>query len=307
MKEVILGILALLLLHGTNADSSTDQRRYYALKFGQSQNDYVHYKPDMQPFETAFTVCAWIRKLRSEGYPTWFSYSTSSTDYEIELGDDGSETRIFGDRTHDDLRSLYTDHVSVGTWYHNCLSWDLATQSRSVYVNGVLVNSTATPAGRKLGLDGYLVLGNEQNSPNYGMDSNNIFGGELFNLNVFSKKLNQSEVQEMASQMCSEVEETYGDVRSIKWEEILLQTKNGDVAEVTTTRCVIIKQLRATILQTKEMLNGTLEELERIKEEKETYSNNLKSKSDQLSNTEAELEKSRSDLNDKEQHATQHN
>ncbi|XP_063689736.1 uncharacterized protein LOC134822556 [Bolinopsis microptera] len=300
MKRVLLGILALLLLKATNADSNADLRRYNALKFGQTDQDYIIYKPDMRPSQTALTVCAWIRRLRSTTRPVWFSYATSSQAKEIQITDDGYQFFMFGDLS--DLRSVYT--VSQGTWFHNCLAWDSASQTRNLYINGVLVDSKATPAGRTLGQDGYLVLGNEQDGPGTGMDSGDIFGGELYKLNVFSKKLSQSEVQEMATEMCSEVEETYEDERSIKWEDIVLKTRNGDITEIGSG-CLTTKHLSAIIVQKEERLNSTLEELELIKQEKETYRNNLESKAGQLNTTEEELAQTKSDLNTTEEELAQ--
>ena len=302
MKRVLLGILALLLLEATNADSSADLRRYNALKFGQTAQDYIIYKPDMRSTQTALTVCAWIRRLRSTLRPVWFSYATSSQAKEIQITDDGHDFRMFGDAS--DLRSVYI--VTQETWFHNCLAWDSASQTRNLYINGVLVDSKATPAGRTLGQDGYLVMGNEQDGHGTGMDNSEIFGGELYKLNVFSKKLSQSEIQEMATDMCSEVEETYEDERSVKWEDILLKTRNGDITEIGTgCQSPIFKQLRTKLLRTEDRLNSTLEELELIKQEKDTYRNNLESKAGQLNTTEEELAQTKSDLNTTEEELAQ--
>ena len=234
--------------------------------------------------------------------PVWFSYATSSTAKEIQITDDGYQFYMFGDNS--DLHSVYT--VSQGTWFHNCLAWDSASQTRNLYINGVLVDSKATPAGRTLGQDGYLVLGNEQDGHGTGMDGSEIFGGELYKLNVFSKKLSQSEVQEMATEMCSEVEETYEDERSVKWEDIVLKSRNGDITEIGTG-CLspIFEKLRTKHLQTEERLNSTLEELELIKQEKDTYRNNLESKAGQLNTTEEELAQTKSDLNTTEEELAQ--
>ena len=286
MKQVLLGILALLLLKATNGDSTAYLQRFNALKFGQTDQDYIMYKPEMRSSQTAFTVCAWIRRLRSSTRPVWFSYAVRSDGKDIQITDDGYNFYMFG--VHSDLQSVY--NVSSGTWFHNCLTWDSASQTRNMYINGMLVDSKATPAGETLGQDGYLVLGNEQDGPGTGMDSSEIFGGELYKLNMFSKKLSQSEVQDMATDICSEVEETYADARSIKWEDILLKTRHGTVTEIGTTCPGVI------ILQIKERLNSTLEELELIKQEKETYRNKLKSKERQLNTTEAQKQTKKEDL-----------
>ena len=298
MKYVLSATLALLLLNACTGDSSAEQRLYNALNFGQSSNDYnyIMFREDMRPFQTALTVCAWIRSLGSADYPTWFSYSTSGQGKEIQITDNGYDFRLFSDSL--DLRSIYT--VPQETWFHNCLAWDSASQTRDLYINGVLVSSKATPAGRTLEQDGTIVLGNEQDSPGSGMDNNNQFGGEIYNLNVFSKKLNQSEVQEMARNMCLEVEERHGDARVIQWDDVILKTRTGTVTEIDSGTGCKEKQLLDKLQQTEERLNGTLKELERIKEEKETCRNNLENKTAELNTTRLELAQTMTDLDDKE-------
>ena len=226
-------LIKVLLLHFISGDlaAADEARRYNVLKFGASQYDYIIYKPDMRPFENAFTVCAWIRKLTDHGVPTWFSYAAENEVYEIQISDMGRRTRIFGDYQH--LNQYYT--VPGGTWFHNCVSWSLADRMRDLYINGNLVNRQETPAGRTLGLDGYLVIGNEQSgSYGGGMDSVNPLAGELFKLNMFSKKLTDAEIQEMSNTMCSVIEDKYGEERSIKWEDVLLQTRHGNVWEIAS-------------------------------------------------------------------------
>ena len=249
MKELLLLTLLSLLLIATRGD------RINALKFGETDKDYILYQPNMQPFETGFTVCAWIRKLRTAHVPTWFSYAVSGQPFEIEITDMGDRTRIFGHRS--DLQSLYT--VTHGTWFHNCLGWDATSQTRNVYINGALVSSKATPAGSTLKQGGYLVLGNEQSRYGTGMEDYNRFSGEMFKLNMFSKKLSDHDIKEMATDMCSVVEETHGEVRGIKWEDVLLQTRTGNVTGIDS---LCIDNMRDTLRKTEAKLNSTLAQLE---------------------------------------------
>ena len=77
------------------------------------------------------------------------------------------------------------------------------------------------------------MIGNDQGgTPGAGMQERYNFGGELYKLNFYSKELSSSEVQAMAQDKCSSVEETYGEVRSIKWEDILLLTRTGNILEI---------------------------------------------------------------------------
>ena len=52
-------------------------------------------------------------------------------------------------------------------------------------------------------------------------------------LNVFSKELTATEVKMMSDAgLGSDIEETYGLVRRIRWEDILLLPRTGNVAEI---------------------------------------------------------------------------
>ncbi|KAL5251956.1 hypothetical protein ACHWQZ_G014932 [Mnemiopsis leidyi] len=269
MKKMAFLMTVILLMQSVTVKSTSD-RDHNILKFGHTENDYVMFAHDMSMFTTGFTVCSWVRKLRNDQVPTWFSYAVSGENREIQISDMGDRTRIFGDYTN--LASLYT--VTPGTWFHNCLSWDSATSTRDVYIDGVRVDSKATPAGRTLRQGGTIVLGNEQDSgPGAGMDIVNIFDGELYKLNMFTRKLNDSEIRELSVDMCSEVEMKYGNERGLKWEDVLQKTKYGNVVEKDGgSGCMqtvndmkmeyeaSLKELNNTILQLTSELNGTIVE-----------------------------------------------
>ena len=231
--------LSLLLLLGTlattTADSASDdagqrlvERRYKGLKFGATAQDYVLLKPRMEPLDESFSVCGWVKKMRPGVSKWWFAYGTSSNVEEILSEDDGYFQTLNIDV---DMRSKVTEQL--GIWRHVCYTWSLATRAASVYFDGILLGSSTTPSGKKLGLDGYLVLGNEFDSYGGGFGDNNAFGGELFKMNAFDKELEAAEVKEMADAgKCSDVEEKYGRSRYLKWEDLLLEEKSGNVTEI---------------------------------------------------------------------------
>ena len=119
------------------------------------------------------------------------------------------------------------------------------------------------------------------------MDDNNIFNGEMFKLNMFSKKLSDAEINVMAGDRCSEVEDKFGEVRVIKWEDVLLKPRTGNVTTIGSG-CFsprALSKLRETLQQTEaklndtlaglenkeQQLNETIRELDQTKEEKETF------------------------------------
>ena len=125
------------------------------------------------------------------------------------------------------------------------------------------VDSKATPAGRTLGQGGTIVLGNEQEgSVGTGMDDNDIFGGELYKLNIFTRKLSDNEVKEMSEERCSEVEMKYGDERMLKWEDVLQERKYGNVTEKNVDdECKILIQVWKKLQNTKRELDAANIEL----------------------------------------------
>ena len=253
----------------------------------------------MEPLQNAFSVCSWVRSLRSSGTPCWLSYAVSGSFNEILISSDGNYNHLFDNGW--DLRSKMNS-VPLGTWYHHCTTWSLSSRTQRVYINGQLIGSKATPSGRSLGTDGYLVFGNDQNGYGSGMHTSYIFGGELYKLNLFSKELSSSEVQEMAKDKCTEIEETYEMVRSIKWEKILLKTRNGDVTEIESGCVESIrakeKETCKLHLENKErQLNVTLTELENKERQMNTTLAELESKEQQLNRTEAQKQTTQQELN----------
>ena len=209
----------------------SDDRRFYALKFGNNLPDYIIFDAFMKPLRNALSVCSWVRKIRSGSLRSWLSYAVDGVDNEIMISQNGYFNILF-QRQHD-LRSNFTGIRD--NWFHYCLTWSLSSRTKTVYLNGQVIGSETTPEGRTLGIKGYIVIGNDQDGPpGQGMSEENIFGGELYKLNFFAKELKLSEVQEMALDKCSQVEETYGDVRRVKWEKILRKRRNGDVIEIKT-------------------------------------------------------------------------
>jgi hypothetical protein len=183
----------------------------------------------MEPLEKSFTVCGWVRKLRSDGYPTMLSYGTLSHANEIFMGDN-AHNYIFNIILN--LESK-TATKALGSWRHHCVSWSVASKTYRVYYDGELIGTKETASGSKLGMDGYMALGNEFDSYGGGFTEQNSFGGELFKVNVFIRELTAEEIKRMFSDgMCSEVEESYGRTRYLKWSDFLLEERSGNVTEI---------------------------------------------------------------------------
>ena len=137
------------------------------------------------------------------------------------------------------------------------------------------------------------------------MEQRNVFGGELYKLNLYSKELSSGEVQEMAEDKCTEIEETFGVVRAIKWEQILLETRNGDVSEIESgciSRLKLLLQQTTFDLEDKEQqMNTTLAELEETIFDLKEKEQQMKKNQIELEVTKSDLEVTKSDLEDKKQ------
>ena len=308
---VLSTILLPLLLDVTAGD-----RQYKALKFGDSAADYIIYQPNMSPLQNAFSVCSWVRSLRTSGDPSWLSYAVSGSINEILISDDGDYNFIFDSGWN--LKSHFSGLSGTGTWFHYCYTWSYSSRTQKVYLNGRQIGSRTKSSGRRFRTGGYLVIGNDQNvSPGTGMSSDYIFGGELYKLNLFSKELSSSEVLEMSRDKCTETELTYGDVRSVKWEEILQRSRNGDVREIDSGCSP--RELRVRLQQSEVKLNETLEELKnasqllnetrselgRLKEEKAAKDTEMVRTVQQLNETLEDLAQTRTNLDTKEQQLNQ--
>ncbi|KAL5272011.1 hypothetical protein ACHWQZ_G000268 [Mnemiopsis leidyi] len=240
--------------------ATKDESYYKILKFGQTKNDYVMFTPDMSQFETSFTICSWVRKLRNDGYPYWFSYKWRGYTYGNLLGiNDKWETQFF----HSSVSPIFKGEL--GTWYHLCFSWEGATMIEDIYADGVRVSRSLNDLNNRtrLGQGGTIVLGNMQyRDPGVVVYDDNAFGGELYQLNIFTRKLSSAEIREMSTDMCSGVEIKYGDERGLKWEDILQKTKFGNVTEAGVgPQCESPFYVWSKLQEIKRSFNVTFEEL----------------------------------------------
>ena len=201
-----------------------------ALKFGPSWEDYIIFQPDMSPLQHDLTVCAWVKKLSTADYPSWLSYSTSSHNHEMLFSDNG----IYNYFLESNFNVASLINPTVGTWSHHCTTWSTASNKRRTYFEGKLVGEQDTPA-RTLGLGGNLFFNVENHYDGSDRGTHEIFGGELYKVNFFTKEMTGREILQMKlSGLCSDVEEKYGSIRYLKWEEILAQDRSGHVIEVST-------------------------------------------------------------------------
>ena len=280
MKLLCTGLLLLLMLNVTVGDVDS---RYTALNFGNNHTNYILFKPDMEPLRNEFTLCSWIKSfLDDDEVHTWISYAINeSSGYynEFMIGDAGN-SYIFDTQLSPSLRPHFTELRGNKTWFHYCTSWSFSSKTQKFYLNGKKIGETTTPEDRRLGVGGYLAIGSDQDSYGGGFHWDNRFGGELYKLNFFSKELNASEIMEMSRSMCGGIEESYGELTHIKWEEIveLREDRNGIVTDIATGCGKDPSRL--------------WDQLNQIKEEKAVQETELQEKEQRLNTVIQELEQS---------------
>ena len=269
----LLTVLCVLLALPEFSTGDSGTQSFTALKFNYDESSYISFYPDMSPMTQSFSVCLWIKKLQSGTSPCAFAYNYN----EILIGDGGYYNRLFGSYSLDgQLTNKFT--TPQGSWYLYCSTWSLASRTFRIYHNGELVGTQTTPSGRTLQTGQTLVLGNYQASP-----SGNEFGGEMFNLNIYSRELTSSEVASLSEKgLCTPIPESLEDYRRIKWEEILKLSRSGTVWDIDSGCASNVPLLQHLLEKTKEEKGALNLELEETKEE-------LEEKKEELEDIKTEL------------------
>ena len=251
---LLFSIAALFMAPSLGASASLS--RVTALKF--APNSYIQYTPDWSRLTSAISICAWIKDTGSSSHRAFFSYYSY---YELTILTDGSHTCIFGSFQH--LQSKHS--VPKGNWHFVCVTWSLASRDHKYYLNGVLLGSKQTAAGRSLKTGGELFIGKW-----YGSSSNHDFAGEMAYLNVYATELSSSEIVSMLELgMCSIEVDKHESSRVIRWEDLLELERSGTITDAYLGECLepIVEKLADESRAEKEKmstnLNSTLTELEK--------------------------------------------
>jgi len=194
-----------------------------------SLENYVMLQPDFNDIQEELTICGWVQFYRTEGGRYWFSYATGGGDNQILFGNQVNQQHFLGNPMPTDY---YTKPLTTFTWYHTCFSWNAGSQYEELYLNGDKVSERISAANSKLPTGGTLVLGQEQDTPGGGFALNQAFGGEIYGLQVFKRKLSGAEVEDMyKAGICNYPTPSEGVV--IDWEDFLDAQRYGKVEEIS--------------------------------------------------------------------------
>ena len=283
---------------------ASDDEQYTALHFGTSINDNIGFKFDMAPFRDSFSICTWAKRIHtSSAYPLFFQYVIGSSSNEILLDAIGIYKQAFGVGVSGNTQSVTKP---VGSWFSYCFTWSLASRSIKLYIDGTLVGTGSTASGRTLRMGGTLFF----NRLSYSTSSSYIFGGQLYQLNMFTKALSSAEVLKIADGgLCFDLTE-FAETRVLKWEHILSQSRSGSVSELLMS-CEWKKELDSRLKVSEEklvniagQLNTTLEELGTVKRDLDSTQEELNSTQEELgtvkvhlNSTQEELDSTQEELN----------
>ncbi|XP_063684230.1 uncharacterized protein LOC134818547 [Bolinopsis microptera] len=171
-------------------------------------------------------------------------------------------------------------------------------------MDGDLVGTDQTASGRRLTMGGQLWFGNL----NGGGHSRHMFGGDIYQFNVYSNVLESAEIKKIAEGgLCFDLEE-FSDTRILQWEDILDRSRSGSVSEVKVIIevkvCERIRKLDTRLRESQEKLasvtgtlNGTEAQLSRSEEKVETLANLLNSTQEELESTQLNFTEAKKQLN----------
>lgn len=193
-----------------------------------SVSNYVKLpNPDMTALETSFTICTWVLpRITGNECGVVFSYAaTDAENNEISFADVLSGfTHIFG------VKLASGPTLPRGIWSHVCYSWDFTSRKQLVYLNGDIVASGSTAAGRKVKAGGIIVLGQDQDSLGGNFAANQAFGGELYNMNIMNRRLTDSEISDLYEKgKCGSLGKEVRESVVIQWTDFLDAPRGGDV------------------------------------------------------------------------------
>lgn len=87
---------------------------------------------------------------------------------------------------------IFSNNFTQGTWYQVVLTWNFATSTQSLYVNGVLNASQGGITYASSNVDNFLFLGQE----NPGADNTGMFGGRYGIFRIYNRALTANEIQQ---------------------------------------------------------------------------------------------------------------
>ena len=225
-------IFILALLSAISCGTSTCPEDT-GLRFGKTTEDFIQLSDGiMDNSTTRFSLCTWIKKRFTGSIYPMVLYNHNN----VILEDSGCYNYVAG--TYLNLQSKY--NRTLGTWFHVCMAWSNEDRRFRVYLDGHLIGTSNVTKRIELERGREMCLGNRAHS---GKTRNDVFGGDMFKLNIFNRVLTEEEIENMGADMCSSEEEKLASIKVLSWQDVLQYNRSGNVSnirigcEISVMRC----------------------------------------------------------------------
>lgn len=169
-------------------DPFRDDRGFFTLE----SNTWNYLMRSSYPFPTTnVSVSVWFRSNFTQPAQTPFTYSVAGDNSMLLFLTSATtiQPNILNNNTYE-----ITVPSMVGTWQNFVWTSNRNTGAENYYLNGALVGSRTHAAGTLFTSNGFLIVGQESDSPGGGFDANQNLDGNFGYLSVYSKVLSQAEV-----------------------------------------------------------------------------------------------------------------
>jgi len=212
---MIFLIFFVLLFGLVFGQGSSDRGFNRALWFPGDGVTYTSLDPDFSEASDAISVCSWLKlqmiTVDLVDLP-WFSYGIDDPNLILLNAKNLNMLHTTsGSLTVFDFGYL---NLVEGEWYNFCFTWE--PKNLDFYINSVKIYTTDNvPAGQII-QGGTLWLGSNRANPS------DIFAGQMYNINVFKKKLSLEDVTAMYYRgMCAPLSRSVGYDVVLSWQDIV--------------------------------------------------------------------------------------
>lgn len=169
------------------------------ISINQSGNDaYLVSSSGLANDLDALTLEVTFQATPASAETVFFSYNTAAGD-ELSIQTNSPTNALELDLTNNTVINStaidYTAALLDGNQHTLSVTWENVTGSWAIYIDSVLIDQdTGVNVGEVVRSGGTFVLGQEQDSPGGGFDSNQIFSGEIFDVRLFDDVRTATEI-----------------------------------------------------------------------------------------------------------------
>lgn len=191
-------------VHGTAFGVTASAGRFIqGMSFDGSVGDYIARSNFVHP-DTAFTIALWLRNtITTSGGRFFYSYAVTGQDNEVMLGIDGGNLRM-GMKGQPIFAPCA---LADGQWHHLAVTWTSSGGQMKVWKDGSIAFVTNVFSGTTIIGGGSLVVGQDQDSVGGGFSAAEAYIGDIDEIRVDSRVLNDDEILSLARLAVRKIEE----------------------------------------------------------------------------------------------------